>query len=447
MANWISPVDGGISQDYGVKNAGYEAGYHTGLDFSVAAGTGIVAVQKGKVVEAGWNDSYGNYVKIQHPNGYYTLYAHMKRLGVKVGDQVGQSEQIGLSGNTGNSNGAHLHFEVRSGSGQYDDNVDPGNFIGGRGTYQNTGGSGGGGGSNGGGGGDGVKFNENEFEAMLAASGFPEWLVDEFPALKNIYKDAVKHEWTPDRFVGEVKSSDWYQNRSDAQFQWDTTRDAEKKAQIQGFAASLRDQAAQLGVNISNKKINQMAEFALRFGYDANPSRIQDMLANQYDYKDNGATGGTIGTALDQIDSIAWEWGVNMSPKMRKKWAEKIASGDADPAAFRDMAEQRARKDYSWLAESFDSGKTLGEIVDPYRQTMAQMLEISPDEISMKDKQIRKALSFTTGQGKNAEDGLAPIYEFENALRQDARWQKTKNAREEYMNFGMKVLQDFGVMT
>lgn len=299
-------------------------------------------------------------------------------------------------------------------------------------------------GSGGGGGGDMNNKQQNEFDAMLAAAGFPEWLLDEFPQLKNIYQDAVKGKWTPDRFLGEVKSSDWYQNRSDAMFTWDTTRPEEKKAQIDAMKASLADQAAALGVNIDGKKLKQLAEFGLRFGY--NDAQVRDALASQYKYSSNGPTGGTIGTALDEIDAVAWEWGMDMSRQMRKKWAEKIATGDADVAAFRDMAEQRARKDYSWLKESFDAGKSLGEIVDPYRQTMASLLEISPDQISMKDKQIRKALSWSAGQGQNAEQGLAPIYEFENALRQDARWQKTKNAKDEYMNFGMKVLQDFGVM-
>lgn len=290
-----------------------------------------------------------------------------------------------------------------------------------------------------------MKFDEKEFDAMLAAAGFPEWLLKEYPALKDIYKDGIKHEWTADRFLGEVKSSDWYQKRSDAVFEWDTTKDAEKHSQIKQFSATLRDQAAQLGVNIGDKKLKQMAEFALRFGYEANPSMVQDMLAKQYDYKHD--VGGTIGSALNEIDRVAWDWGLDMSKQMREKWAQKIASGDADVQAFRDRAEAQARRNYSWLNEQFDADRTLGEIADPYRQSMAQMLEISPDAISMKDRQIRKALSWTTGNGPHAEQGLATITDFERELRQDGRWQKTKNARDEYMNMGMKILQDFGVIS
>lgn len=71
---------------------------------------------------------YGNYVKIRHDNGMYTLYAHMKynSVNVKVGQRVSRGQVIGYMGNTGYSFGAHLHFEVRNENDQY---VDPTAFI------------------------------------------------------------------------------------------------------------------------------------------------------------------------------------------------------------------------------------------------------------------------------------------------------------------------------
>ena len=60
------------------------------------------------------NASYGNCVKIKHPNGYYTLYAHMEKVYVKYGQHVSTGQEIGFMGNTGRSFGAHLHFEIRT---------------------------------------------------------------------------------------------------------------------------------------------------------------------------------------------------------------------------------------------------------------------------------------------------------------------------------------------
>lgn len=72
------------------------------------------------------NRSYGNCVKIKHSGGYYTLYAHMATVIVSKGQKVQRGQKIGTMGNTGNSYGAHLHFEVRD---RYDDRVDPTPYI------------------------------------------------------------------------------------------------------------------------------------------------------------------------------------------------------------------------------------------------------------------------------------------------------------------------------
>jgi hypothetical protein len=298
-------------------------------------------------------------------------------------------------------------------------------------------GGGGGGGDNGGGGGDA------NFKAMLAAAGWPSYLIEQFPELEKIFKEALKKDWTAERFIGEVMNSRFYQNRSDSMLAWDKTRETQQEALIDSTTASLQDQAAAMGIQIGDKRLKGMAIAINRFGL--NESQVRDLIAKELDRKDV-PQGGTTGTAMDQIQQIAWDWGLNMSREMTNKWEQKIASGDADVQAFKDMAEARARKDYHWLKESFDAGETLGSIADPYRQSMASLLEISPNSISMKDKQIRRALSYTTGQGKKAEEGLAPLWQFEDELRKDPRWAVTKNARESAMNFGMKVLQDFGVL-
>ena len=98
-------VSGVITQGYG--------GAHNGIDFGVTVGTEVKSTMAGKVVYAGWNDEgYGNLVIVE--NGpYRTYYAHLSSIPVQVGDQVSAGSTIGLSGNTGNSTGPHLHYEIR----------------------------------------------------------------------------------------------------------------------------------------------------------------------------------------------------------------------------------------------------------------------------------------------------------------------------------------------
>ncbi len=105
-----------ISSYYGWRDLdgdGKKEDWHLGIDIPGVTGTDIYAANGGTVITAKWHYSYGNYVIVDHGGGRTTLYAHASKLLVNVGDTVKQGEVIAKVGNTGNSFGAHLHFEVR----------------------------------------------------------------------------------------------------------------------------------------------------------------------------------------------------------------------------------------------------------------------------------------------------------------------------------------------
>ena len=106
----INPVSGIITSEFG----GRWGTVHKGLDIGAAEGTPIKAAAGGTVTFSGWNNGgYGNLVIISHGNGVETYYAHCSSVNVKAGQSVSQGQLISRVGNTGNSFGAHLHFEVR----------------------------------------------------------------------------------------------------------------------------------------------------------------------------------------------------------------------------------------------------------------------------------------------------------------------------------------------
>lgn len=88
---------------------------HLGIDIAAGEGAPVYAADSGIVTMAqgGWNYGYGNVIQIDHGNGYSTLYAHLSVIGVRVCQSVSAGQWIGSAGNTGNSFGPHLHFEVR----------------------------------------------------------------------------------------------------------------------------------------------------------------------------------------------------------------------------------------------------------------------------------------------------------------------------------------------
>jgi len=105
----IAPVNARISSYYGRR----WGRMHEGVDYAVYIGTSIRAAGAGRVVYSGWASGYGKAVIIEHRKGLRTLYAHNSQLLVSVGEFVERNEVISKSGNTGNSTGPHLHFEVQ----------------------------------------------------------------------------------------------------------------------------------------------------------------------------------------------------------------------------------------------------------------------------------------------------------------------------------------------
>ena len=92
---------------------------HLGIDIAGTEGSPVYAADSGVVTLAtgGWNGGYGNVIMIDHGNGYATLYGHLSQINVAVCQSVGAGQTIGAIGNTGNSFGSHLHFEVRENGG------------------------------------------------------------------------------------------------------------------------------------------------------------------------------------------------------------------------------------------------------------------------------------------------------------------------------------------
>ena len=99
--------------------------FHLGVDLACAAGTDVLAAASGTVVLSQYHYSYGNYVIIDHGNGFSTLYAHLSSSNVNVGDFVGAGQTIGWVGLTGHTYGYHLHFETR----EYGSTVDPEGYL------------------------------------------------------------------------------------------------------------------------------------------------------------------------------------------------------------------------------------------------------------------------------------------------------------------------------
>jgi murein DD-endopeptidase MepM/ murein hydrolase activator NlpD len=110
---WPVDVEARITSGYGPREFRGKPEFHNGIDIGVWYSTEVKATKAGKVVFAGWLPRYGWTVEIEHEMGYSTLYAHHRYYFPDTGDEVEEGEVIALSGDSGDTTGPHLHYEIR----------------------------------------------------------------------------------------------------------------------------------------------------------------------------------------------------------------------------------------------------------------------------------------------------------------------------------------------
>ena len=111
---FISPLAGRYSSMFGLRKDPFngEKVFHGGVDIAVPMGAQICAAAAGDILYSGWLGGYGNAIKIQHKDGYVTLYGHCSKLLAKPGKKIKRGQLIALAGSTGRSTGCHLHFTI-----------------------------------------------------------------------------------------------------------------------------------------------------------------------------------------------------------------------------------------------------------------------------------------------------------------------------------------------
>ena len=114
----IYPMKNGrkqLSSNFGYRRDPFSNKYkfHDGHDYSAQIGTGVHSTADGRVKQSRYWGSFGNYIEVDHGNGYVTVYGHLSKRNVKTGDKVLRGQKIGEVGNTGRSTAPHLHYEIK----------------------------------------------------------------------------------------------------------------------------------------------------------------------------------------------------------------------------------------------------------------------------------------------------------------------------------------------
>jgi hypothetical protein len=276
---------------------------------------------------------------------------------------------------------------------------------------------------------------------MAANYGFALAFLKSDKSLWKLFNSAVKGQWTPDKFVAKLKGISWYKKNGESARQYELLRTSDPAsfyAKRSNLTAQIKDAAAQLGANLDSKMILRIAQNAMKFGW--NDAQIRDTLATHVKAV-NGVYRGQAGNDIETVRSTAYKNGVKISKATEQHWAQAIAKGDQTADFYQRQIRKMAKSLAPGYAQELDAGLDLQDIVSPFIEAKAKILEKNPADIDLFDKDIRGAVSSTTADGK---PGSKSLWQFEQDMRKKPEWLKTQNAQDSTQSIAKKVLEDFG---
>jgi hypothetical protein len=305
-------------------------------------------------------------------------------------------------------------------------------------------------------------------EALNVAAGenidLPETIFNNVPSLKAILDRYVKEDWTPDKLRKAIRDDVWFRKNSAeikaryvqlynyrdlvASGQADGSTDYEK--QISTLERQIADKARAMGSGIASDPaaLRKAAENMYITNVGIDDAMTTDFIAAAIrpigsTIAGQGTTGYS-GQALKDyqaIQALAKANGFSVKDivpggQSEQQVLQGIAKGIIDPNRLaQDARKLAAQGQPQYVRDLLGQGYNLDQIYSPYRQTMANILEVNPDEVDINDPMLRNAIT---------DKGDMNIYDFKRALKQDKRWQYTENAKQEVSDAAFKVLRDFG---
>jgi hypothetical protein len=311
--------------------------------------------------------------------------------------------------------------------------------------------------------------SELEAEALNVAAGqdfaLPETLFKNIPSLNALLKKYVAEKWTPDKLRKAIRDDVWYKQNSkeirERFIQYYNYRDMQASGQAIGstnyeteinkIEAYLKKRAVELGSAAASDPaaLRKAAENLYITNKSEDESFITDFLAASI-RPVSGMIGGKVtegysGQALDNYQRLvktARENGFQLSDiipggSTEVQVLQNIASGKLDiDRVIQDARKLAAQGQPQYVRDLLAQGYNLNQVFAPYRQVMANVLEIGdPDQIDLNDPLLRSAIT---------DKGDMNLYDFRKQLRKDNRWQYTEQAKQDVSTAALNVLRDFG---
>lgn len=282
---------------------------------------------------------------------------------------------------------------------------------------------------------------------MASSYGFALAFMDSDPELKKLFNEAVKKTWTPDMFTAKLRATSWFKHHSASvrnAIIMKTSDPASYKAHVDQMIAQVRDVwGKSYGVGTQPGELNKWAETAFRMGWSS--EQLMDRMAKGLSFQallKNKNLGGTAAETKAQLDEFTSQYGIDPGNLWKASRLKAVMTGGDTISGIQSRVRDMAKQQYAAFADQIDAGRTVMEIADPYMQKMSDLLEIDPATLSLKDAKIQAALTAKNPEGKPTAQSLS---DFADTIRKDARWQYTKNAKQQVADVGSQLLRSFGL--
>jgi hypothetical protein len=211
--------------------------------------------------------------------------------------------------------------------------------------------------------------------------------------------------------------------------------------QIKAYTRSVQIKSNELGVDLDEATLRGIVNSFARG--EITSENLDEVIVRRGTIDFGQPLKGAVAEQMAALKQSAAAYGIQYNDDWYRTSILNVLKGEADVETYNQQIKDLAKSQYPTLAAQIDAGYTVQSIASPYISTMSQILELNPGEITLYDDTIRKAL---TGINDKNQPSLKPLWEFERDLKKDERWRYTKNAEQDLMGTGIKLLRNFGLV-
>jgi PIN domain nuclease of toxin-antitoxin system len=265
------------------------------------------------------------------------------------------------------------------------------------------------------------------------------------PELWKLLNSAVESTWTPEKFQAEVKNTKWWQTNSTtaraAQVQAKTDP-ATYKATMEAARLAAQQLAVKAGAILSPTNVELLAKNMVHLGWQ--DEQIQSFLGQYVKFGADKTLGGMAGQAASAIRKEAYALGVSVTDQSILNNAQYLVRGLTTMEKIQAGLREHAASLYPAWGEQLLAGATMQDLAQPYRQVLAQELQLPEGDVDVFSPKIKAALNRVGSDGKPAPMDLG---EFTQMIRSGPEWSRTTAAVDKTMGIGREVLAQMGLVS